>query len=187
VDRFMQKSTFKIYCFTDRFNLTELSKLGKCVNVIYRNYSPVDDFNDILNIKKFCKQKNLKFFISNNIKIAIKLGLDGIYIPSFNKNINYARKYNLPKKFTIIGSAHNTQQINLKSKQNCTEIFLSPIFKNRKSKKFLNICKFNLLTLNKKIKFIALGGVDNNNYKLIHLTNSKGFASISWAKKNGLR
>jgi len=183
----MQKSTFKIYCFTDRFNLTELSKLGKCVNVIYRNYSPVDDFNDILNIKKFCKQKNLKFFISNNIKIAIKLGLDGIYIPSFNKNINYARKYNLPKKFTIIGSAHNTQQINLKSKQNCTEIFLSPIFKNRKSKKFLNICKFNLLTLNKKIKFIALGGVDNNNYKLIYLTNSKGFASISWAKKNGLR
>ena len=183
----MQKKLPKVFYFIDDFNIDDLSVLNPNIDIIYRNYKKKASKSTLLSLKKFCRRTNRKLYLSNNIKLAIQLKLDGIYIPSFNKNINYARKYNLPKKFTIIGSAHNTQQINLKSKQNCTEIFLSPIFKNRKSKKFLNICKFNLLTLNKKIKFIALGGVDNNNYKLIHLTNSKGFASISWAKKNGLR
>ena len=38
-----------------------------------------------LKLKKYCKKKGYKFFLSNNIKLAIKLDLDGAYIPSFNK------------------------------------------------------------------------------------------------------
>jgi thiamine-phosphate pyrophosphorylase len=56
-----------------------------------------------------------------------------------------------------------------------------------KSKKFLGVIKFNYLTLNKKFNYIALGGVNEKNYKMIKLLNTEGFASISWAKKNGLR
>jgi thiamine-phosphate pyrophosphorylase len=43
------------------------------------------------------------------------------------------------------------------------------------------------MTLNNKTKFVALGGVNEKNYKMIKLLRSNGFASISWAKKNGLR
>jgi thiamine-phosphate pyrophosphorylase len=64
---------------------------------------------------------------------------------------------------------------------------LSPIFRVIKNKNYLNIYKFNNLTVDKKINYIALGGINEKNYKRIKLTKSSGFAGISWIKKNGLR
>ena len=43
------------------------------------------------------------------------------------------------------------------------------------------------MTLIKKANFIALGGINEKNYKMIKLLKTNGFASIGWAKKNGLR
>ena len=183
----MQKNTLKLYCFVDGYNLPDLSKLDKYINVIYRNYNNPYHLDTIIKLKKFCKKNKNKFFLSNNFKLAVKFSLDGVYIPSFNKCISCVGKYSLHKNFKIIGSAHNISEVNLKIKQKCEEIFLSPIFKVNKSKKFLGICKFNMITINKKTNFIALGGISEDNYKMIKLTNSKGLASISWAKKNGLR
>ena len=164
-----------------------MSKLSKNINIIYRNYSNINHLNNLLKIKSFCKKAKIKLYLSNNIKLSIKLGLDGVYIPSLNKQINYCGLYNLPKNFKIIGSAHNLKEIIIKNRQGCEEIFLSPLFKNEKSKNYLGIIKFNLITLNCKKKFIALGGINKKNYKKIKLLKSNGFASISWAKKNGLR
>ena len=182
----MQINTLKIYFFVDRFNLSDLSQLGKNISIIYRNYNNINHLENILKLKEYCKRSKHKFYLSNNIKLSIKLGLDGVYIPSFNKQINYVQNYSLPKKFNIIGSAHNMIEINLKLKQRCTEIFLSPIFKMNKSKRFLGVTRFNFIILNIKSNFIALGGISEKNYKLIKLIKVSGFASISWAKKNGL-
>ena len=183
----MQKNTFKIYYFVNEFKLSDLSHLGKNINIIYRNYDNINHLENILKLKNYCKDRKYKFYLSNNIKLCLKLGLNGIYIPSYNKKINYVQNYSLPKNFEIIGSAHKISEINLKLKQKCNEIFLSPVFKVNKSKKFLGISNFNFMTLNKKINFIALGGINEKNYKMIKLLKSSGFASISWAKKNGLR
>ena len=182
----MQLNNFKVYCFVNEFNLTELSQLGKNINIIYRNYKNSCDFETILKLKEYCKKNQHNLYISNDFKLWIKFNLKGVYIPSFNKKINFVQNYSLPKNFKIIGSAHNITEINQKLSQGCDEIFLSPIFKVKKSKNFLNITKFNLMTLNYKIKFVALGGINENNYKMLKLSKSKGFASISWAKKNGL-
>ena len=64
---------------------------------------------------------------------------------------------------------------NLKEKQKCKTIFLSPIFYNEKysKNKILNIIKFNLITLNWKNNIGALGGIKFKNLKLINLTRSK--------------
>ena len=183
----MQKNSFKIYSFVNEFNLSDLHQLSKDICIIYRNYNNINHLEDILNLKKYCRDIKTKFYLSNDIKLSIRLRLDGVYIPSFNNKINYTQNYNLPKNFDIIGSAHNITEINLKLKQKCSEIFLSPIFKVNKSKKFLGINKFNFMTLNKKAHFIALGGINEKNYKMIKLLKTNGFASISWAKKNGLR
>ena len=183
----MQKNSFKIYNFVNEFNLSDLHQLSKDICIIYRNYDNINHLDNILKLKKYCKNIKTKFYLSNDVKLSIKLGLDGIYIPSFNKKINYVQNYNLPRNFDIIGSAHNIAEINVKLRQKCNEIFLSPVFKENKSKKFLGINKFNLMTLNKKAYFVALGGINEKNYKKIKLLKISGFASISWAKKNGLR
>jgi thiamine-phosphate pyrophosphorylase len=124
----------------------------------------------------------MNFFISNNIYLAVKYQLDGVYIPAFNKQINYI-KFLLPINFKIIGSAHNNREILIKEKQGCDIIFLSPIFKVKKKNYFLNIIKFNYLTLNKKIKFVALGGINNKNLNRLNLLNICGYAGISYFQK----
>ena len=124
----------------------------------------------------------MNFFISNNVNLAVKYQLHGVYIPAFNKQINYV-KFPLPINFKIIGSAHNNREISIKQKQGCSVIFLSPIFKFKKKNYFLSVIKFNFLTLNKKVKFVALGGINNKNLNKLNLLNICGYAGISYFQK----
>ena len=87
--------------------------------------------SDILKVKKYFKKKNIKFYLSNNIKLAVKLNLDGAYIPSFNNDMSHLN-YNFKKNFEIIGSAHNLKEIRTKELQKVNKIFLSSIFKKIK-------------------------------------------------------
>ena len=182
----MQKKVPSIYYFIDEYNIDELTNLEKNIHLIFRNYKNNPRISTINSIKNFCKNSKRNFYLSNNIKLALKLRLSGVYIPSFNNKINFATTYSLPINFEIIGSAHNLNEIRIKKLQKCTKIFLSPIFKTKKSKHYLSIPKFNLITLSHKTEFIALGGINRTNYKKLKLTKITGFAGISWIKKNGL-
>jgi len=160
----------------------ELTNVNKNIHIIYRDYKKNIDICTLISIKKFCKKNNFKFYLSNNIKLALRCGLDGVYIPAFNKQINF-KKYTVPKGFNIIGSAHNIREILIKRMQGCKLVFLSPIFKVRKKKYYLNTIKFNLITLNIKMSFIALGGIKKKNMKKLKLLNIDGFAGISFFQK----
>jgi thiamine-phosphate pyrophosphorylase len=179
----MQNKISQLYYFIDEYNYAELSKLSKNINIIYRNYKKIIDISTLISIRNYCKKNKIEFYISNNIKLAIKYGLDGIYIPAFNKQVNFINKYLLPKNFKIIGSAHNNIEILIKQKQGCNIIFVSPIFKVKKKKHFLDVIRFNLLTLNKKINFVALGGISEKNKKRLNLLTIYGFAGISYFQK----
>ena len=120
--------------------------------------------------------------MANNIKLAINLNLDGAYIPSFAKNLNI-KNYKFKKKFLLMGSAHNINQIKQKEKQNVDLIFLSPLFKTKNYKNGLGIIKFNLLSNLSKKKIIALGGINKKNIKKLKLTNTYGFSGISYFLK----
>ena len=178
----MHSNFFKIFIFIDCFNLNDLSSLNKNINLIYRNYNHKIDVNTLLKIKEFCKKTNRKLYLSNNLKMALQLNLDGVYIPAFNKRVNFIHS-TLKKKFAIIGSAHNITEINTKLAQGCSLIFLSPIFKSNKNRQCLDIIKYNFLTLNYNKNFIALGGINNKNIKRVRLTKSYGIAGITEIKK----
>ena len=150
---------YHIYYFIDKFNIKELLNINIKINLIYRNYKSSNYLDEILKIKKFCKKKNFKFYLANNTRIAQRLALDGVYLPSFNKNLKYSN-LNLKKRFKIIGSAHNISEIKTKEKQNCEYIFLSPLFKTSKYKHYLNVIKFNLISNITKKKIISLGGIN---------------------------
>ena len=99
----MHKNSLELFCYIDTFENTLINKLSKATSVIYRNYKKDLNINEIIKIKKACNIRGIKFYLSNNIKLAIKLNLDGAYIPSFNKelNLNY---YNFKQKFKLLGS-----------------------------------------------------------------------------------
>ncbi len=172
----------KFYCFVDKFDKSLINNLKNNVSVIYRNYSLKSHLETIKKIKEICKKRRLKFYLSNNIKLAIRLNLDGVYIPSFNKNLNF-NCYNLRKNFTLLGSAHSLKEIRIKEKQKIKFIFLSPIFENNKNKRSLGIYKFiNLKKLTKK-NVIALGGIKITNLSIARKINISGIASISLFQK----
>ena len=131
----------------------------------------------ILKIKNYCRKKGIKFYLSNNIQLAIKLNLDGAYIPSFNKNIKHL-SYSLKKKFKIVGSAHNLREIRLKEIQKVDKIFLSSLFK--KNKNYLGINKFKILSQLTRKEVVVLGGISKKNLKKLKILNQIKFAGISY-------
>ena len=122
---------------------------------------------------------NRKFYLANNIKMAVNLNLDGVYIPAFNKDL-CTRKYNFRKNFLILGSAHNIFEIKEKEKQGVKIIFLSPLFKTKKNTKNLGLIRFNILSRLSKVKIIALGGITKTNFNKLKIANAQGFSGISY-------
>jgi thiamine-phosphate pyrophosphorylase len=166
------------YYFINKFDTNNIDKQDKQTIIIYRNYSPKKvDQTLILKIKKYCKKKSIDFYLSNNIKLAIKLGLDGAYIPAFNNSLKHLA-YSYKKKFKLIGSAHNLKQIKIKENQNVNKIFLSSLFK--KNKNFLGINKFKLLSKLTKKGIVVLGGISKENKKKLSLIGQSEFAGISY-------
>ena len=175
----MHSNLPKQYYFIEKFDKKNLENQSIETAIIYRNYSKKINRTEILKIRNFCNKKNLRLFLSNDFKLALKLNLNGAYIPSFNKTY-YHLNYNYKKNFIIIGSAHNLKEIRIKEKQKVDAIFLSSIFK--KNNNYLGLYKFlNLVNLSKK-SFIALGGISKKNKKVIGMIKLWGFAGISYFK-----
>jgi len=176
----MHKQLPNFFIFLDQFNNIIYKNNNTNLGIVYRNYSSKKRDVELIKIAKACKKSKIKLYVSNNIKLALKVKADGLYIPSFNKTKRFAH---LEKKITIIGSAHNQREINEKVMQNCSAIFLSPIFYAKKKKEFHNIIKFNILSRKNKVDFFALGGITENNISKLKLLNIKGFGGITLFKK----
>ena len=176
----MHKFLTQKFYFIDKFNVNHINNLEVNTSIIYRNYSKKINVNEILNLRIYCKKKRKKLYLSNNIKLALKLKLDGVYIPSFNKSFRHL-SYNFNKTFEILGSAHNIKEIRTKEYQNVERLFISSLFK--KNKNYLGLYRFkNLCSLSKK-KIVALGGISNSNLKKLKLIKCYEFSGIRYFQK----
>ena len=174
----------KKYYFINKFDTNIINKQNKQTAIIYRNYdSKIIDKLLILKIKKYCRFKNIKFYLSNDIKLALKLDLDGAYIPSFNKSTQHLA-FSLKKNFEIIGSAHNFREISAKIRQGCSLILLSKLFlvDYDKNSAYLGVIKFNNY-FKISTKLIPLGGIKSNNLNRLNNVSCDSFALMSEVKK----
>ena len=173
------------YYFINKFDPNHIKKLDKDISIIYRNYNSPINTNLLIKIRDFCKKNRRKFYLSNNIKLALKFNLNGAYLPSFNtdtKHLNYKTKSN----FLLIGSAHNLREIRIKETQKVSQIFVSSLFKLEKN--YLGFYKFTNLSKLSKSKIIALGGISKKNLNRLSLLKISGYAGIgifNWGKKKG--
>jgi thiamine-phosphate pyrophosphorylase len=173
----MHNITLNKYYFINKFDQSHIDKQDKVTTIIYRNYNKKPDKKLILRLKNYCKKKGNKFLLSNNIKLAISLGLDGVYIPSFNKDKKHL-SYSFKKNFIILGSAHNIYEMKTKELQNVKKIFLSSIFK--KNKNYLGVKRFKLFSLLTRKEIVALGGISKKNLRHLNQINCTGFAGVSY-------
>ena len=176
-----KKNYFLIIESIKDIDLKKIKKRQKFC-IIYRNRKNNENKYELLNFRRTCKLKKIEFFIANNIKLAKTLKADGIYLSAHNKSLRILAQKK--SNFKIIGSAHNIQEISLKTKQGCSVILLSKLFmvSYDKNAPHLGIIKFNnYLRINKKL--IPLGGINSKNLNKLNCTNCSGFALFSEVKK----
>ena len=174
----MHDKLLEKYYFINSFDTNIINKQDKTTTFIYRDYKSTKlDTNKILKIKTFLKKRGNKLLLANNFKMALKLKLDGVYLPSFYKKFNHLN-YTTYSNFIILGSAHNFKEIKIKELQKAQSIFISSIFK--KNNNFLGLNKFRIISKYSKKDIIALGGISKKNIKKLKLLKISGFAGISY-------
>ena len=89
------------FYFIDKFDVNNIKNLDRKTSIIYRNYNTINT-KEILRIRNICKQKKIKFYLANNLRLAIKYDCDGLYIPSFNNNTRSATSYTVRISCVII-------------------------------------------------------------------------------------
>jgi len=171
------------YFFTSHIN-EQISKnvlKFKNIAVVY-NETSVNDLKNFLIIRKFCKYNNLKLYILDNLRVAYQFNLDGIVLSHNNRHLIFLNKMTYKKSFKIIGKVHNQKEYYFKSKQNCENIILSPIFSNKKytNHQLLGLVKFKLISNNWKESTFAMGGINLSNFKKIKESKFQGIGFSSF-------
>ena len=165
------------YFYIDNIHGLDLNYIKKTrAKLIIRDKFNIS-FRDYLKFVRKCKNNNIIVYVTNNVKLLFRLKLDHLYLSANNKK-KHLSLLKINKKIKVIGSAHNFKEIKEKIEQGCSEIVLSRLFKSKKIG-YLDIAKFNFLTLTKKMNFIALGGINKRNYKKLNIVNCTGAAMLS--------
>ena len=168
----------KKYYFINELNQNHLISLNKNISFIWRNKDKETPINTLIKLRDFCKKNQRSFYISNNVKLAERINANGVYISSTNRNL-ILKTNKFKKKFKILGSAHNLNEIKIKKLQKIEEIFLSPLFKKKNNQK-LNIYRYLKLRKITKMKDISLGGINKRNIKKLNMIKPFGFAGITY-------
>ena len=83
----MNNTLPKYFIFINCYDESILKNNNTNLGVIYRNYSGKININEVSLIRRCCRKKGYKLYISNNFEAAVRSKADGLYIPSFNKRI----------------------------------------------------------------------------------------------------
>ena len=130
-------------------------------------------------ILKICKKNNVKLIINDNPHLALKVNAHGCHLGQKDMNIIKAKKI---LKNRIIGvTCHNSIRLAKNASINGANYIALGAFYKSKTKKVIH--KANIKTLNKirksiRLPIVAIGGINEKNYKKL-LLNKADFLAIS--------
>ena len=137
-------------------------------------------------IKKICKKYKVKFIINDEPLIAKKLNADGCHIGQNDMSFFNSRKILTNKK--VIGvTCHNSKKLALSAKNaGANYIAFGSFFKSLTKKSAFKANLGILLWAKKKINMpvVAIGGINNSNYKKILSSGASYIACSSFIWNN---
>ena len=136
-------------------------------------------------IKLICKKYNVKFLVNDDPLLAKKINADGCHLGQKDMHISEARKIIGNK---IIGiTCHNSVKLAKAAIKEKASYIAFGAFFSTKTKKVRYRATTNILNRVKKLTktpIVAIGGINNNNYKKLLLNNANLLAISSYVWKN---
>jgi len=141
----------------------------------------LDRMNLGLNLRKICREHNIPFIVNDDIELAIKLDADGIHVGQDDIAIDQLRKL-IPTHY-IIGLSTSTVEESLIAEQlNVNYIGVGPVYETATKSDALEPIGLNgLQDIREKttIPIVGIGGINENNAKLVIEHGADGVALIS--------
>ncbi len=168
-------------------NLKLVLKTGKVsfFQLRVKNYSQSKKIIIGEKIKNICKKNKVKFIINDDPLLALKLDADGCHLGQKDMDIKLAKKI-LGKK--IIGiTCHNSINLAKKAIKAKADYIAFGAFNQSKTKKTKYVASVKILNTVKKFTktpIVAIGGINDVNYKNLLLNNANFLAISSYIWKN---
>ena len=131
-------------------------------------------------VKKIVKKNNVKFLVNDKPLVAKMVGADGCHIGQKDMNFINARKI-LGKRKIIGVTCHNSKKLAMKAKKYGADYIAFGSFFKSSTKKTPFKANLGILRWAKKkinMPTVAIGGINNSNYKKI-LSNGANFIACS--------
>ena len=136
-------------------------------------------------IKKICKRNKVKFIVNDNPYIALKVNADGCHLGQQDMNIKKAKKI-LKNKYVGI-TCHNSVRLAKIASLNGANYIAVGAFYKTNTKKVKHRANFKTLRKIKKsvnLPVVAIGGINEKNYKNLLLNKADFLAISSYIWKN---
>ena len=150
-----------------------------------KNYSFKEKIMIGVKLKKICKEYNVKFIVNDDPSLAKKINADGCHLGQNDMRIEEARSIIGNK---IIGvTCHNSKKLALKAKKyGANYVAFGSFFKSSTKKTAFRANLGILRWAKKKINMptVAIGGIDNSNYKKILLNGANFIACSNYVWNN---
>ena len=169
----------------------ELNKVLKVKKVKYfqlrlKNISSPDLLRISKKIKTMVKKNNVKFIINDKPLIAKMIGADGCHIGQ--KDMDFIKARKILGKNKIIGmTCHNSKKLALKAKKYGADYIAFGQFFKSSTKQSAFKANIEILRWAKKkinMPVVAIGGIDNSNYKKILLNGANYIACSNYIWKS---
>jgi thiamine-phosphate pyrophosphorylase len=159
-----------------------ISQLPRKAGIIFRHYKLRNRLRLAQKIKQICKDRDLTFIISKDVKLASILNADGLHLPEYlavTPNFRFRAWKNKPNKI-LTAAAHSRQAIMRIKNLGFDASLVSPVFetKSHQSARYLGAVGFQTLISSSSTPAFALGGLNNKTAKLLKNTNAIGIAGI---------
>ncbi len=179
-----KKKLPKMFFFTDRNRVKDIfnvvQNLPKNSAIIIREYDLNNSqrFDFASQISDLARKKSLKVFVGKDVELAKKIQADGVH---FSDLEGLKSHNNLGRNFLVSYACHSEKSVRKAQKFGCDLIFYSPIFstKSHPNQKTIGSLKLRNLASKITIPIYALGGIDENNIKILTNSHVAGIGGIS--------
>lgn len=172
------------YLFTDQDRLADptplLSKLPKGAALVLRNSHDKTLESFAQRMIPLAHAKGLKVIIAGNIRLALKLGADGLHLSEQNCRLGPLRITSKKPGFIVTCAAHSAQALWHAHRLRADVAMISPIFPTESHPNSPALGLLRALNLMKKhnMRTVALGGITAKNAKRLKSKTVYGLAAI---------